>query len=101
MNSWPFRAYSPPPATPGESIGDYRSRVANDQLQIAERKRRDLADQFSVAISPAERIRSWESAYGLRLPNDNAHPILKQIAITAKLSLEEVHEEQRRRAAPT
>jgi len=34
------------------------------------------------------------------LPNDDAHPILKVIAMTAKLSLEEIREEQRRRAAP-
>jgi hypothetical protein len=100
MNSWPFRAYSPPPAAPGESIGDYRSRVASDQLEIAERKRRDLADQLSEAHTPQARIRAWESAYGLRLPNDGSHPILKVIASAAKLSLEEIREEQRRRASP-
>jgi hypothetical protein len=99
-NSFPFRAYSPPPASPGESIVDYRTRVVTDQLQIAERKRRDLADQLSVSNAPSARIRAWETAYGLRLPIDDAHPILKVIATVAQLSLEEVREEQRRRAAP-
>jgi hypothetical protein len=97
---WPFVPYSPPPAAPGESIVDYRSRVAAEKLQAAERKRRELADQLSVGNAPAARIRAWETAYGLRLPRDGSHPILNVIASVARLSLDEVREEQRRRAAP-
>jgi hypothetical protein len=79
---------------------DYRSRMAAEKVQAVERRRRELADQFSIDNAPAARIRAWESAYGLRLPRDGAHPVLSVIASIARLSLDEVREEQRRRAAP-
>ena len=97
---WPFIAHAPPPAAPGESMVDYRSRVAAEKVQAVERRRRELADQFSIDNAPAARIRAWESAYGLRLPRDGSHPVLSVIASIARLSLDEVREEQRRRAAP-
>jgi hypothetical protein len=84
---------------PGETINDYRSRVAAEQSQAVERRRQELAQQLSVANAPDMRIRAWEKAHGLRLPNDAAHPVLTVIAAITHLTLEEVHEEQRRRAA--
>jgi hypothetical protein len=41
----------------------------------------------------------WEKVHELRLPSDPAHPILDVIAVSTRLTLAEVQEEQRMRAA--
>lgn len=74
-------------------------RVAQAEYERAERKRRELAEQRSEANTPDARIRSWERLHGLRLPSDPAHPILDVIAVSTRLTLAQVQEEQRARAA--
>ena len=60
----------------------------------------ELAEQRSDRNPPDVRIRIWEKLHGLRLPKDAAHPILEVIAISTRLTLDEVREEQRARLAP-
>jgi hypothetical protein len=99
-SSWILSPHSAPPASPGELMTDYRSRLALEQFQAAERRERELAEQSSALNAPEVRIRAWEQAHGLKLPRDAAHPVLSVVAAVTHLTLEQVHEEQRRRSAP-
>ena len=74
-------------------------RVAQEEYERAERKRRQLAEQSSEANPPDARIRTWEKLHGLRLPSDPTHPILDVIAVSTRLTLAQVRDEQSARAA--
>jgi hypothetical protein len=78
--------------TPGE-------RLAHEESERAEKRRQDLAEQRSDLNPPDVRIRTWEKIHQLRLPSDPTHPILDVIAVSTRLTLAEVQEEQRTRAA--
>jgi len=75
--------------------------LAPDESERAEKRRQELAEQRSDLNPPAVRIRAWEKIHQLRLPSDPAHPILDVIAVSTRLTLAEVQEEQRTRAART
>ena len=74
-------------------------RLAREENERSEKRRQDLAEQRSALNPPEVRIRTWESVHQLRMPSDPAHPILDVIAASTRLTLEEVREEQRMRAA--
>ena len=78
--------------TPGE-------RLAHEAFERTEKRRQELAEQRSDLNPPEVRIRTWERIHQLRMPSDPAHPILDVIAVSTRLTLEEVREEQRTRAA--
>lgn len=74
-------------------------RIAQEEQQRAEKRRLDLAEQRSDLNPPDVRIRTWERLHGLRLPADPDHPIVDVIAISTRLTIEQVQQEQRTRAA--
>ncbi len=74
-------------------------RLALEQQERAEKRRLDLAEQRSDLNSPEVRIRAWERIHGLRLPSDPDHPVVDVIAVSTRLTLDEVHKEQQLRAA--
>jgi hypothetical protein len=74
-------------------------RRAREEHERAEKRRRELTEQRSELNPPDVRIRSWERLHQLRLPADPTHPILDVIAISTRLTLADVREEQRMRAA--
>jgi hypothetical protein len=74
-------------------------RLAHEEFERAEKRRRDLAEQRSELNPPAVRIRTWERVHQLRLPADPTHPILDVIALSTGLTLVEVRQEQGTRAA--
>jgi hypothetical protein len=74
-------------------------RLAHEEFERTEKRRQELAEQRSDLNPPEVRIRTWERIHALRLPSDPAHPILDVIAISTRLTLEEVRQEQRSRAA--
>ncbi len=74
-------------------------RLALEQQERAEKRRLELAEQRSDLNPPEVRIRTWERIHGLRLPSDPDHPIVDVIAVSTRLTLEEVHREQQLRAA--
>jgi hypothetical protein len=76
-------------------------RLAQDKSERAEKRRQELAEQRSELNAPDVRIRTWEKVHQLRLPSDPAHPILDVIAVSTRLTLAEVQEEQRTRATRT
>ena len=74
-------------------------RMAHEEFERTEKRRQELAEQRSDLNPPEVRIRTWERIHQLRMPSDPAHPILDVIAVSTRLTLEEVREEQRTRAA--
>jgi hypothetical protein len=82
-----------------EILMDFRQRLALEEHERAERKRLELADQSSSLNGPGARIRAWEKAHVLRMPSDPKHPVLEVIAAATQLTLADVLEEQRARAA--
>ena len=73
-------------------------RLAREEYERSEKRRQELAQQRSELNPPEVRIRTWERIHQLRMPSDPAHPILDVIAVSTRLTLEEVREEQRARA---
>ena len=74
-------------------------RLAHEESERAEKRRQELAEQRSELNPPDVRIRAWEKIHQLRLPSDPAHPVLLVIAVSTGLTLADVREEQRIRAA--
>jgi hypothetical protein len=79
---------------------DYRARLALERLEADERRERELMEQASLLNDPQARIRAWEKAHALTLPRDPEHPVLLVVCAATQLDMEQVREEQRRRAAP-
>jgi hypothetical protein len=88
------------PMIPGELISDYRTRLVLEQAHADERRRAEMLELTAVANTPDARIRAWERTHGLTLPRGAAHPVLNSVAAATRLTLEQVHAEQRRRLAP-
>ena len=83
-------------------IGDLvnpAERLAREENERSEKRRQELVEQRSALNPPEVRIRTWERIHQLRMPSDPAHPILDVIAVGTRLTLDEVQEEQRARAA--
>jgi hypothetical protein len=97
--SWLFENGTAPRPTASEIVRDHRARIALEEREKAERRRLELAEQQSNLNSPEMRIRAWEKVHELRMPTDAAHPILDVIAVATRLTLAQVQEEQRARAA--
>ena len=83
------------PATAGE----HRRRVQEAEQERAALRADELASQASPTHNAEERIRIWERLHALRLPLTSNHVLVKVIATQTHLSVDQVHEEQRRRAA--
>ena len=83
----------------GDLIRPPAERLAHEQAERAETRRQELAELRSGLNPPEVRIRAWEKIHQLRLPSDPAHPVLDVIAVSTRLTLAEVQEEQRTRAA--
>lgn len=81
----------------GESITDYRIRLAYEQEEMQQRRLLELAEQVSVRRLPSERIDIWERLHGLPLPRNPTHKLVSVIAAATDLQLEQVQEVQRLR----
>jgi hypothetical protein len=87
------------PTSPTGDLVSPAERFAAEEHERSEKRRQELAEQRSDLNAPQIRIRTWERIHQLRMPSDPAHPILDVIAVSTRLTLEEVQEEQRTRAA--
>jgi hypothetical protein len=85
---------------PGELNSEYRARLAHEQVLAQDRRQTELSELTATANSPGARIRAWERTHGLSLPRTAPHPVLSFIATATQLTLEQVHDEQRRRLQP-
>jgi len=88
------------PMIPGELSSDFRARIALEQAHSEEVRRNELLELSATANAPEARIRAWERTHGLTLPRAAAHPVLNSVAAATRLTLEQVHAEQRRRLMP-
>lgn len=84
---------------PGELVGDCRTRLIAERDHTAARRKQALAEQSSQQHTPDKRIRLWERLHALALPLDQGHPLLEVVAKATGLTLEQLHNEQRSRAA--
>jgi hypothetical protein len=87
---------SPRPAS--EIAAERREQIAADLAAIQERKDRDLIQQTAMETSPETRVALWERRHGLALPRSPQHPLLQFVADSTGLGLDQVIEEQKRRA---
>jgi len=99
MVSFPRAKHTDPRPREREGPGPFRVRSELEQEERAYQREVSLAVQGSELNPPDVRIRAWEKLHGLRLPTDSAHPILDVIAVRTRLTLAEVHAEQRARAS--
>jgi len=83
----------------GDLVKTPAERLAHEEYERAEKRRQELVEQSSDRNSPEIRIRAWEKVHQLRLPSDPTHPVLDVIAISTRLTLDQVRAEQRTRAS--
>ena len=88
------------PMIPGELISEYRTRLALEQAQADDRRRVEMSELTATTNTPDARIRAWERTHGLTLPRAAEHPVLNSVAAATRLTLDQVHAEQRRRLMP-
>lgn len=81
-----------------ELVPAFAERLALEEQERAQQRRVERAAQSSDLNAPEVRIRAWEKLHGLRLPSDPEHPVLDVIAISTRLTLMQVKEEQQARA---
>ena len=87
-----------PPALPRD-FKSHTEQLAEEEWEREQKRSQQLAEQRSDLNPPEYRIRAWEQAHGLRMPLDPEHPVLDVIAVSTRLTLAQVQEEQRLRAA--
>jgi hypothetical protein len=90
----------PPAADHADPTTGYPARIMREQVEEAERAQRERIEQASELNTPAMRIYAWERLHRLTLPRGSAHAVLNVVAKATRLTLEQVHEEQRRRLEP-
>jgi hypothetical protein len=95
----PLSIYDPSGSAGNEALSNYRERRASEEFERSERRRANLAEQYADVNSADLRIRAWERAHQLRMPEDPLHPVLDAITAATRLTLAEVREEQRMRSA--
>jgi hypothetical protein len=78
---------------------DPRAQARRAAEERAQERVQLLQRQSSSLHTPEERIRLWEKLHVLSLPRPSTHPLLPLIASQTALTLEQIHDEQRRRAS--
>ena len=91
-------ASDPIPRAASELAAERREQIALEHAALQAHKDRNLARQKSMDTTPEVRIALWESRHGLALPRDPKHPLMPFIAQSTELDIEQVRDEQRRRA---
>lgn len=99
-NPWSRGSHPPAAADRADPMAGYPARIIREQVEEAERAQRERIEQSCERNSPAIRIRAWERLHCLTLPRGSAHSVLSVVAQATHLTLEQVLEEQRRRAEP-
>jgi hypothetical protein len=89
--------YSMNQKTSTEILRTHSERLRDEADERQQKRQLMLAEQSSNVNTPEVRVRAWERAHALRLPQDPAHPVLRSIARSTGLTLAQVQEEQRAR----
>jgi hypothetical protein len=99
MMSGPFARRERFTTAGDELLYDFRQRRALDERERTDLRCADQAEQRSAMNSVELRILAWEKVHQLRMPLDPQHPALEAIAAATQLTLADVQNEQRLRAA--
>jgi hypothetical protein len=81
------------------NLADYREALQRAEEERAATRQRALDAQASDENDPQQRIATWEQLHGLPLPVSAEHALVLLIARQTRLSVAQVHDEQRRRAS--
>jgi hypothetical protein len=84
----------------GASAADLRAAAIKRDEERAAERRKQLEAQASPLNEPHERIRIWETVHAVRLPAAHRHRLVGVIAAQTGLTVEQVQQEQQRRAQP-
>jgi hypothetical protein len=90
----PAESLFDPPTTAAE----HRRKVQQAADERTALRDSELESQVSPMKDPQERIGIWERLHALRLPRAPGHVLVSVIAKQTRLTVGQVHEEQRRRA---
>ena len=83
----------------GTSPADPRAQALRAAEERAQERAQLVERQSSSLHTPEERIRLWEKLHVLSLPRVSTHPLLSLIASQTALTLQQVRDEQQRRAS--
>lgn len=81
------------------NTADRRAAIQREELERATARQERLAAQRSPLNPPEDRIRVWERLHSLNLPRSGAHKLVPVIALQTDLTVQQVRDEQSRRAA--
>jgi len=85
-------------AVPG-IVAEHREAMERAEHERAAVRLRALEAQCSAANDPQVRIITWERLHALSLPRTPGHALVKLIATQTRLTVDQVHLEQQRRAS--
>jgi len=88
----------PPALTPGLSAEERREAFLRAEEERAAQRHAQIEAQSSPLLAPHERIRQWETLHGVNLPLFANHRLIRVIANSTALTIEQVRAEQQRRA---
>lgn len=100
-NPWSLSRHLPRAADQADPTTGHPARIVRERIEEAERAQRERIEQSCELNTPAIRIRAWERLHRLMLPRGSAHAVLDVVAKATRLTVEQVHKEQRRRSEPT
>ena len=86
-------------AFPPVDVADFREALQRAEEERAAARQRALEAQSSAENDPQQRIATWEQLHGLALPRAAKHALVMLIARQTRLTIAQVHDEQRRRAS--
>ena len=87
LEKWPTSPPRAPAPIAGELMSDFRSRIALQDSEMAERRRLQVAELVSDHHTLEERIRIWERLFGLPMPRSPDHPLVSIIAASTQLTV--------------
>ena len=90
---------TPAPNRAIELVRTHAERMAHEAEERLQKRQLLLDEQCASVNSPEVRIRAWEKAHALCLPSDPGHPVLRSVAMSTRLTVAQVQEEQSVRRA--
>jgi hypothetical protein len=81
-----------------QTVAERREAMERVEQERAASRQRALQAQASAESDPQTRIATWEHLHALSLPRAPEHALVILIARQTRLTVGQVHDEQRRRA---
>ena len=81
------------------SAADRRAAAQREEQERNAQRQKYLAALTSPQHDPQRRIRLWEQLHAMHLPRDADHRLVRAIATQTALTVEQIQQEQARRAA--